>query len=245
MKAFKQINLKLENRMVFSYAAMLCFLCSFIILNPLFGQQEDDKNSNKPGVRIDVNKEYDENGNVIGYDSTYSWFWSGKEITNMNFDSIFESFNDNFKHWNDKYEKNHFEPFGYFHYPRGQWNDLDSTLYSDLKDLFDGEFMDRFNFNKNHFQFYDSTITSYFDIEKFDQKFNMDDFLYNQKLFEKYNMDQEADMERFREYQKEHQQLIEKYFGQPKQENDQEIEIDQNNYLPKNKRGQTDKTGRI
>ncbi len=244
MKAFRQINLQLENQMVFSYAAILCFLCSFIILNPLFGQENDEQDS-KPEVRIDVNKEYDENGNVVGYDSTYKWFWSGKEITNMNFDSIFEKFHNDFEHWNDNFERNHLHSFGYFHYPGGQWNHFDSSLYSNLNDLFDEEFMDRFNFNHDYFRFSDSTFTSYFNFEDFDQKFNMDDFLGNQELLEKLNEDQEVYMERFREYQKEHQQLIEKYFGEPQQNNDEDIEYDQNKYKPENKKVKSDKKGRV
>lgn len=230
MKAFKQINLSFENRMVFSYAAILCFLCSFIILNPLFGQEKEDQNSNKPEVKIDVQKEFDEQGNVIGYDSTYSWYWSGKEITNMNFDSIFESFHEDFDHWGDCFKRNHFEPFGHFYHPGWQWNDLDSSLYSGLDQIFDKEFMDRFNFQTEHFPFHDSTIASFFDFEGFDQKFRK-----NQKDY----------LNRLKEYHEEHQQLIEKYFGEPFKENDQDIKYDQNKYSPKNGKVESDKTGRI
>lgn len=232
MKSFKQIDLRLENRMVFSYALMLCFLCSFIMLNPLFGQEKDEQNHNKPEVQIDVNKECDENGNVVGYDSTYKWFWSGSEITDMNFDSIFEKFHNDFDHWNDNFERNHFEPFGYFHYPGGQWNHFDSSLYTNLNDLIDEEFLDRFNFNHDFFPFYDSTITSHFDLNDFNQKFNRDDFFGNEELIEKLNEDQEAYMERFRRYQKEHQQLIEKYFGEPNNGEDNDIEYKQQKYTP-------------
>lgn len=217
MKSFKQIDLRLENRMVFSYALMLCFLCSFIMLNPLFGQEKDEQNHNKPEVQIDVNKECDENGNVVGYDSTYKWFWSGSEITDMNFDSIFEKFHNDFDHWNDNFERNHFEPFGYFHYPGGQWNHFDSSLYTNLNDLFDEEFLDRFNFNHDFFPFYDSTITSYFDLNDFSQKFR----------------DEHEDyMNRLKNYHKENQQLIEKYFGEPNQEDNNDIDYQQQKYIP-------------
>ena len=245
MKAFKQINLNIENRMVFSYAAILCFLCSFIILNPLFGQEKEDQNSNKPEVKIDVQKEFDEQGNVVGYDSSYNWYWSGKEFTNMSFDSIFEHFHDDFNRWNNNFERNHFKPFGYFHYQGKQWNRIDSSLYADLEDLFDEEFMARFSFESKDFQFYDSTLTSLFDFEEFDQNFKIDDFLGNKELFEKLNRNQEKYMDRIKEYQKEHQQLIEKYFIKPKDNNDPDIKIDQNKYSPKNKNVKSDKTGRI
>jgi len=230
MKAFKQINLNFENRIVFSYAAILCFLCPFIILNPLFGQEKDDSEPIKPEIKIDINKEYDEHGNIVDYDSSYSWYWSGKEISSLDFDSIFENFQEDFNRWNDCFKRNHFESFGHFQHPGWQWNDIDSSLYSGLDQIFDENFEEYFNFNNEHFQFHDSTITSFFDFEGFDQKFRE-----NQKDY----------MERLRKYQKEHQKLIEKYFGEPFKENDQDIKYDENRFSPNNKKTKSDKTGRI
>jgi hypothetical protein len=245
MKAFKQINLNFENRIVFSYAAILCFLCSFIILNPLFGQEKDDSEPIKPEIKIDVNKEYDEHGNIIGYDSTYSWYWSGKANSTLNFDSIFKHFQDDFDHWGDCYKRSHFEPFGHFHHPGWRWNDIDSSLSSNLDYFFDEEFMDRFNFHNKNFPFNDSTIISFFDFEGFDQKFNPDEYLNDRELFEKFDKNREDYLDRFRKYHEEHQKLIEKYFGEPLKKNDPDIKYDQNKFSPKNKKVQSDKTGRI
>lgn len=49
-------------------------------------QQEDVRpaQKNEPKIHIDVKKEYDDNGNVIRYDSTYSWSWSGGDTTGLN-----------------------------------------------------------------------------------------------------------------------------------------------------------------
>ncbi len=51
--------------------------------------------SNKPQIKIKVNKVYDENGNVVGYDSTYVWSYSnsptGKSII-INPDSLLSRF---------------------------------------------------------------------------------------------------------------------------------------------------------
>jgi hypothetical protein len=44
-----------------------------------FGQSVESTipdNKNQPDVHINVNRELDNNGNVIRYDSTYSWSWS-------------------------------------------------------------------------------------------------------------------------------------------------------------------------
>jgi hypothetical protein len=47
---------------------------------------------NKPKVNIHVNKHYDDNGNVIGFDSTYSSYYSNIEGDTMKTDSLFQSF---------------------------------------------------------------------------------------------------------------------------------------------------------
>ncbi|MCG2461218.1 hypothetical protein K8352_10700 [Flavobacteriaceae bacterium F89] len=72
-------------------------------------QKYSDSLSPKPKVEWKVNKKYDENGNVIGYDSIYSWSYSnhGNVPPEMNADSIMQSFrsfsNDNFpSFWEDQ-----------------------------------------------------------------------------------------------------------------------------------------------
>jgi hypothetical protein len=47
---------------------------------------------NKPKVNIQVNKHYDDKGNVIGFDSTYSSYYSNIEGDPMKTDSLFQSF---------------------------------------------------------------------------------------------------------------------------------------------------------
>lgn len=217
MKAFKQINLNFENRLVIIYAAILSFVCSLIVLNPLFGQEQKNADSNRPEVKIDVQKEFDEYGKITGYDSTYTWFWSGNEITEMNLDSIFENFEEDFGDWEDYFNRHHYQPFGQYQHPDWQWKETDSLLHSSLNDLFDKEFMDSFDFNTRNFPFYDSTISSYFDFEEFSQQFNegQNDYL-----------------DRLKKYQEEHQKLIEKYFGEPFPEDDKKIDTKQQKYIP-------------
>jgi len=61
------------------------------------------ENKNKPKVDIKVNKKYDEYGNLIGYDSTYTWTYSNIEgdSIQVNADSVI----------------NHFRPYISDHYP--------------------------------------------------------------------------------------------------------------------------------
>jgi hypothetical protein len=53
-------------------------------------------NGVKPQIKIKVNKIYDENGNVIGYDSTYVWSYSNSSSNNnfivINPDSLISKF---------------------------------------------------------------------------------------------------------------------------------------------------------
>lgn len=44
----------------------------------------------KPEVNINVTKEYDDNGNVIRYDSTYSYSYSGSDMSQL--DSLYQKF---------------------------------------------------------------------------------------------------------------------------------------------------------
>lgn len=62
--------------------------------------QEDTKDKstaindtlNKPNVNIQVNRRYDEKGNLIGFDSTYSSFYSNVKGDTAEMDSLMHSF---------------------------------------------------------------------------------------------------------------------------------------------------------
>ena len=61
-------------------------------------EQQKEKTENKPNESWTVNKEVDENGNVIRYDSTYTWSYSNVEgdSVNVNVDSLMNSFKNYF-----------------------------------------------------------------------------------------------------------------------------------------------------
>lgn len=50
-----------------------------------------------PKTNIVVNKEYDNEGNLIRYDSTYSYYYSNTESDKGNMDSIYNEFRKHFK----------------------------------------------------------------------------------------------------------------------------------------------------
>jgi hypothetical protein len=86
-------------------------------------ETDKPKDPIKPDVQINVNRELDQNGNVIRYDSTYSWSWSSDGSQPVNFelfgDSIggrfFQSFDDGFFQSLDNpvlFDDNYFNSFG-------------------------------------------------------------------------------------------------------------------------------------
>lgn len=71
MKAFKSINLKQEKRLVITYASMLSILSCFILLSPVWAQDQDNTDL-IPRVRWDVQKDLNSAGKLLRYDSTWS-----------------------------------------------------------------------------------------------------------------------------------------------------------------------------
>jgi hypothetical protein len=68
-----------------------------------------DSISNQPRVDIHVKKQKDQNGNIIGYDSTYTSTWSNNGEMPENIDSIFRSMQ---KHFSGNFSFN-MSPFGF------------------------------------------------------------------------------------------------------------------------------------
>ncbi len=63
-------------------------------------QKDTTQSANLPETDIKVNKEYDEEGNLIRYDSTYSYYYSNIEGDKATQDSIFNAFRN---HFNNRY----------------------------------------------------------------------------------------------------------------------------------------------
>jgi hypothetical protein len=111
------------------------------------GQNPEEKNRissvtndslSKPKVNIKVNKHYDDKGNVIGFDSTYTSFYSNVQGDTARMDSLMGSF--------DRYFKRDHSMFF-----DGQFNSLffdDSTRYPDF--FHDDFFMKRYELNDHY-----------------------------------------------------------------------------------------------
>jgi hypothetical protein len=63
-------------RTINAFRAMLCVVSTTIAPPLCFGQgamdQQDSAWANAPDVRVQVNKHFDDNGNLVAYDSSYS-----------------------------------------------------------------------------------------------------------------------------------------------------------------------------
>ncbi len=79
----------MKSQKLFSRAFVLIMIVSIFLTRELKAQEEEEKN---PKIEIKVNKERDENGNIIYFDSTYSYSWKGGDFTLEYIDSIFQNF---------------------------------------------------------------------------------------------------------------------------------------------------------
>jgi hypothetical protein len=75
-------------------------LAAILFSSGCFGQANDkgnlDVKPNKPKTSIKVNKEFDKDGNLIRYDSTYSYSYSNNDIDPLLSDSVLNAFKDQF-----------------------------------------------------------------------------------------------------------------------------------------------------
>jgi len=220
MKAFKQLDFSTENKIVFSYAGILCLLGFFILLSPVFAQ-DDSIQGNQPKVPIDVKRQYDPNGNLSQYDSIYSWYWSGKGSLPSGFgsyDSLRNSSHPDF-----------FNPDWPFNF---------NFQFPDFPGLFD------YNVPLN-----DSLGISFHDFDEmqkyFEDKFDFKSLMPDEEFFKKYDQQHDEFMERFRKYQEENQKLIKKYFGRPLPDGDTIPNIEPQRFTPRNNHSNSLKHGKI
>lgn len=97
------------------------FLCLCLVgfFDTALGQQD----SINPNIDIRVNKEYDENGNIISYDSVYSYSYSSAD------DAFLSLFNDSmlldFSFFPDN-------PDFFFHHPMEHFKSVDSMYFDSI-----------------------------------------------------------------------------------------------------------------
>jgi len=117
-------------------------------------EKDKDLSQNLPQTNIKVNKEYDKNGNIIKYDSTYSAYYSNIKGDTLLRDSIFDNFKTQF---NEKYFFSTQPYFNNFFF-------TDSLLGYDFykKDFFYKRFRNNTNYMDKLFHEMDSIKNSFY-----------------------------------------------------------------------------------
>jgi hypothetical protein len=139
----------------------------------VFGQDKDQNSSDskEPEVKTETKKEYDEDGNLIRYDSVYTWKWNDNGVFNEKF---LENFEDNFDQFHEKWEDFGEEFMSKFY--------LDDEAMEKLKDM-----QEDFKFDfKDSALFYDH-------FEKFfeDDRFQLHGFNFNGENLDEMPFDKE------------------------------------------------------
>jgi hypothetical protein len=150
---YNHLNDSTMKKMIFHVLAisLIFFGCNG---QTLIKGKGNEKKQSEPKIDIKVNKEYDKNGNLIQFDSTYSYFYSNIENNKNARDSIFNHFK---KQFNEKYFFSK-EPF---------FNDFffeDSLLFYDFykKDFFFNRFKNNMRKMDRLFLEMDSLKDSYY-----------------------------------------------------------------------------------
>jgi hypothetical protein len=134
----------------------------------LKGQSPDGKNNDqsiatsdslkKPKVNIQVNRHFDDNGNMIGFDSTYSTFYSNVEGDTAKMDSLMHSFDSYFSRNHSAFLNRQMDPLFFndsLRYPDFFHDDFFLRRYESNGDYFKG-MMRRMDSIKNRFFYEDS-----------------------------------------------------------------------------------------
>jgi len=83
-------------RMVWVYAVVMSAAAIFTVLSPALAQV-DKPECDEPEIRWDVKKDYDRDGRLSRYDSTWTWSWQGHGQPPLDMDSLFGHFHEGFE----------------------------------------------------------------------------------------------------------------------------------------------------
>jgi hypothetical protein len=112
----------------------------------------------KPKVNIQVNRHFDEKGNLIGFDSTYSTFYGSAAGDTIKMDSLMHSFDRYFNRNHSTFFNRQLDPLFFedsLRYPDFFHNDFFMRRYELNDDYFKG-MMKRMDSIKNHY-FYEQS----------------------------------------------------------------------------------------
>jgi hypothetical protein len=108
---------------------------------------------NKPKVNIQVNRRYDDKGNLIGFDSLYSTYYSSSQGDSANTDSLMKDFDKYFQKQHPSFFDNRMNTLFFsdsLHYPDFFHNDFFMKHY-ELNDAYFRNMMHQMDSIKNSF----------------------------------------------------------------------------------------------
>ncbi len=115
---------------IFNVNMMVVFLLLLFATSSCTYAQKKNDPMPKPKVQYHVNKEVDEHGNIIRYDSTYVWSWSNVDSGSNIFvqDSFYTKF---FKDWRNPFDDDSmlfgFKPFSFPSFD-DDWFNIDKQM---------------------------------------------------------------------------------------------------------------------
>lgn len=180
----------MQTHINFSWVFILIPALVFSSLNALRAQE---KKENNPKIEIKVNKEKDDKGNVIRFDSTYSYSWHGENMNQESMDSIFNEFKMN-GHFKEFFEN---DLFGSDFFDHDFFSHRDSLLSGfDFGDFFNDDFFG------NQSDSLDAGIYDHFGISPFMGNSGFE------KMQEMMKQHQERMMEYFEQFRNSHDSIM-------------------------------------
>jgi len=174
---------------------------TFVVFNGL--TQPEVQKKNLPKEDFKVNREYDEHGNLIRFDSTYTYNWSG-DTTIIN-----EKMPENFDHFfNDSLS------MGYSFF-----GDIDQLFTNPFRSIRDSLLMKKFGMDKFHFFNFDgdSIVNNFNGFDDFFGQFNLEkpdsiSSKSNKKPFHAQHLSMDEMMKMMQQQIKEMEEFHKKFF---------------------------------
>jgi hypothetical protein len=139
----------------------------FVVVFPVLANAQIIDSTNAPDVQVRVNREYDEDGNLIRYDSVYTYSYNSNDFSSNEWDSIFnDQFNSDYNEYNldhffnrpmrgfpyrFHFDEDFFDRFEFYNDTNYNWEKADSILQHNL-DIFRRSMEEFFEQQNNEYE---------------------------------------------------------------------------------------------
>ncbi len=183
----------------------------FILMFSVFASLQGWAQKNSPEEKSIVNKEFDENGNLIKYDSTYVWQWNSDSTFNFSFGDKFNFGKDFPGMFGEFFNDSIFEQFGlrndHFFQPFGDDDFFQHFNHSFPGFQFEPDSASNFGFGKT-----DPFNFDFKELEDFHKRFQDQFSQHNLAVPQFQSPEQQKEWEKLmQKQQKEKEELIKKF----------------------------------